>query len=412
MRVGVTGASGLLGAGLVESLAARDDVQVIALTRTLSVADGPQRRDVDWREGDLSSPRDAARFVEDLDCIVHLAHKGSPLTSGRDLPDDARSDLVPMLTLLQAIRDRGRPCHVVYASSGGALYGRSEPGLRATEQSPVAISNSYAIQKLAGENYLRLAVSEGWLTVSRPADRKCVRGGPLPRSTPGFPRRRGLTSCSRRAAAPDWRHSKCTRLCPLQRCLFGFRAGARAADRFRLFNIGTGHGTSIDELVDLLQEVSGVRATIERAPTDEDRGTASPLGRPRFLQGKGAARLGGRLSRYGTGSTPLASSDTECQRSHSRLQRGGDASTVAGLDSRQEIPTWNCLWWTMHHRTNPANHRGICNARCSSHRRHNERNLGLAATLNHGLELARHELVARMDQDDESLPVDFRQLAS
>lgn len=35
---------------------------------------------------------------------------------------------------------------------------------------------------------------------------------------------------------------------------------------------------------------------------------------------------------------------------------------------------------------------------------HNERNLGLAATLNYGLELARHELVARMDQDDESLP--------
>jgi len=34
---------------------------------------------------------------------------------------------------------------------------------------------------------------------------------------------------------------------------------------------------------------------------------------------------------------------------------------------------------------------------------HNEQNLGLAATLNRGLELARHELVARMDQDDEAL---------
>lgn len=35
---------------------------------------------------------------------------------------------------------------------------------------------------------------------------------------------------------------------------------------------------------------------------------------------------------------------------------------------------------------------------------HNQQNLGLAATLNLGLELARHELVARMDQDDEALP--------
>jgi len=31
-------------------------------------------------------------------------------------------------------------------------------------------------------------------------------------------------------------------------------------------------------------------------------------------------------------------------------------------------------------------------------------NMGLAATLNEGLRLARHELVARMDQDDEALP--------
>lgn len=36
------------------------------------------------------------------------------------------------------------------------------------------------------------------------------------------------------------------------------------------------------------------------------------------------------------------------------------------------------------------------------------RNAGLASTLNEGLERARHELVARMDQDDESLPARLR----
>jgi GT2 family glycosyltransferase len=37
-----------------------------------------------------------------------------------------------------------------------------------------------------------------------------------------------------------------------------------------------------------------------------------------------------------------------------------------------------------------------------------ERNVGLAGTLNEGLERARHELVARMDQDDEALPERLR----
>lgn len=35
---------------------------------------------------------------------------------------------------------------------------------------------------------------------------------------------------------------------------------------------------------------------------------------------------------------------------------------------------------------------------------HNDQNLGIAATLNRGLRLARNELIARMDHDDEALP--------
>ena len=255
---------------LVERLGAKDDVRVVALTRTLSPSHGHQRRNVDWREGDLSSPRDTARFVEDLDCVVHLAHKGSPLTSGRDLPDDARSNLVPTLTLLQAIRDRGRPCHVVYASSGGALYGTSQPGQRATEQSPVVISSSYAIQKLAGENYLRLAASEGWLTsavlrignaygaVLSPDRLQGFLGVAVSRLAAGEP----LRLIGDTANVRDYVHY--SDVCS------AFVQALELRTRFDLFNVGTGHGTSIDDLLILLQEVSGVRVTIERAPSDEE----------------------------------------------------------------------------------------------------------------------------------------------
>jgi UDP-glucose 4-epimerase len=268
MRVGVTGASGFLGSMLVERLAARDDVHVVALTRTLSPDHGHQRPNVDWREGDLSSPHDAAGFVADLDSVVHLAHKGSPLTSGRDLADDARSNLVPTLTLLQAIRERGTPCHVVYASSGGALYGTSQPGERATELSPVVISSSYGIQKLAGENYLRLAAGEGWLTsvvlrignaygaVLAPDRTQGFLGVAVSRLAAGEPLRLiGDTSNVR-----DYVHYSDV-------CSAFVRALEPRAP-FDLFNIGTGHGTSIHDLVPMLEDVSGMRITLERAPDD------------------------------------------------------------------------------------------------------------------------------------------------
>jgi len=269
MRVGVTGASGFLGSALVERLAS-DGVQVIALARTLSASQGHRRQNVDWREGDLSSLRDAARFVDGLDCVVHLAHKGSPLTSGRDLPDDARSNLVPLLNLLQAIRDRGRPCHFVYASSGGALYGTNEPGLRATESSPLVLSSSYGIQKLTGENYLRLAASDGWVTSSvlrignaygallAPDRLQGFLGVAVSRLAAGEPVR--LIGDPRNVR--DFVH--CSDVCSA----FVLALEPRAS--FDIFNIGSGQGTPIEDLLLLLEEVSGARVTIERAPGDAD----------------------------------------------------------------------------------------------------------------------------------------------
>jgi UDP-glucose 4-epimerase len=265
-RVGVTGASGFLGSALVDHLAGVSGIEVVALTRTLPPDARRETRWVSWTQGDLQSPYDTASFVEGLDCVVHLAHKGSPLTSGNDLPGDAMSNLVPMLRLLEAIRDRGGDCHVVYASSGGALYAGRKPGRPATESSPVELTSSYAIQKLAGEQYLRVASEEGWLTATAlrignaygvvlpPARLQGFLGVAVARMAAHQPLR--LIGDTRNVR--DYVHlgDVCA--------AFGRALEARAP--FDVFNIGTGRGTSIDELVTLLGEISGEAPLIERTP--------------------------------------------------------------------------------------------------------------------------------------------------
>ena len=272
-RIGITGASGFLGSALVEHLAARDGIEILALTRTLSLAGARPRAGVEWHEGDLASPYDAAAFLSELDCVVHLAHKGSPLTSGHDLPSDASSNLVAMLTLLQAIRDRGGLCHVVYASSGGALYADTGDGEAASESSPINPTSSYAIQKLAGEQYLRLGAEEGWLTATAlrignaygtvlPADRlQGFLGVAVARLAAGEPLRLfGDTSNVR-----DYVHT-------IDVCA-AFQFALQPSSTFDILNIGSGRGTSIDELVDLLADVTGHSPAIHRVPgtTASDR---------------------------------------------------------------------------------------------------------------------------------------------
>ena len=273
MRVDITGVSGFIGAAVTAYLASLEGVEVIALTRTIPSIPLLTPESVVWRQGDLSSPHDVAAFVEGLDCVVHLAHTNTPLTSNHDLASDAVMNLVPTLNLVEGLRAAGRPCHVVYASSGGAVYRPTADGAPVDEDAPLQPNTSYAIQKLAAEQYLRLAGDEGWLTAT--ALRMGNAYGALlpPQRMQGF---LGVAISQHAAGRPirlfgdpgnvrDYVHLD--DVCRVYELTLGRRRG------FEIFNVGTGRGASVAELVELLGEVSGRPPQVERlaATRDTDR---------------------------------------------------------------------------------------------------------------------------------------------
>jgi UDP-glucose 4-epimerase len=241
----------------------RTDHDVVALTRTISPARQPADPRVWWRQGDLASPHDAVDFVDGLDCVVHLAHTNTPLTSNRDLPSDAAMNLVPTLNLIQALRQVTRDCHVVFASSGGAIYRGSVDGVPVTENSPVEPTTSYGIQKLAAEHYLRLAAGEGWLSTSVLRIGNAYGALLPPERLQGF-----LGVAVAQLAAGN----------PIR--VFGSTANVRdyvhlddicrvielAVDQrpdFGLFNVGSGQGVSVADLIELLGSIVGAPAAVE-----------------------------------------------------------------------------------------------------------------------------------------------------
>jgi UDP-glucose 4-epimerase len=269
-RIGVTGASGFMGSALLRRLTARDR-KVIALTRTIPPVPFAHEAGVDWMQGDLGSYRDCAAFVSGLDAIVHLAHTNTPLTSNEDLPSDAAMNIVPSVTLLQAIRDGGANPHVVYPSTGGALY-RGDDRRPVDEDSPVEPTTSYGIQKLMAEQYLRLAVREGWITST------VLRiGNPYGTLLP--PERRqgfiGVALSQLLERSPvrifgdpdnvrDYVH-----LDDVMR-MFELAVGNRVG--FEVYNVGSGEGRSVREVLDLLQHYSGIEADVQyEAPTEGSR---------------------------------------------------------------------------------------------------------------------------------------------
>ncbi len=162
MNIGITGGTGFLGSYLIKYLLKNPNYKIQGLTRK------PQEfynENLTWIIGDLTSESDCKKLIENSDILVHLAHNNAPLNSNNILSDSSLN-LTPNLTLLESIKKCGKKLHLVYISTGGAIYGHTN-NYKPLKETDICLPNSsYAIQKLTMENYIRLWTDFSHLTAT------------------------------------------------------------------------------------------------------------------------------------------------------------------------------------------------------------------------------------------------------
>src|SRR5271156_1818697 len=154
MRILVSGGAGFIGSHTVDALAARGGHE-IAIIDDLSagkreqVNSGARVYQVDLRDAP------AVRGVierERPEVLVHLAAQMDVRRSVADPAFDAQVNLVGFLNLIESARKHGLK-RVVFASSGGAIYGEQDE-FPCTEEHPKRPVSPYGVTKLATEAYL------------------------------------------------------------------------------------------------------------------------------------------------------------------------------------------------------------------------------------------------------------------
>jgi UDP-glucose 4-epimerase len=256
MKLGIAGASGFLGSVLTEHLASAGH-EIVALTRTLPPRGDYGPQGVTWVQGDLGSPQDAAACVAGVDAVVHLAWTNTPLTSNAHLPSDANANILPTLTLLEAVRRAGTCPHVVFASSGGTVYGPPRDTRPFLETDACHPQSSYAIQKLAVEHYLRMASEHRWLTATT-----LRMGNPYGVLLPAG-RMQGFigTAISQLRAGSAIRifgnPENVRDYVHVDDMCRAFERVLVPQDRFDIFNIGSGTGHSVAEVIQLIEHIEG-----------------------------------------------------------------------------------------------------------------------------------------------------------
>jgi UDP-glucose 4-epimerase len=151
VRVTVTGGAGFIGSHVAEAFAARgDDVLVVddlSTGQQTNIPDGVAFEQLDIADGDALE----RAFDTRAELVCHLAAQASVTVSVDDPRLDNRSNVVGTLNVCEAARTRGAP--VVFASTGGALYGNDAPRPTPEDFAPQPLS-PYGASKLAGEAYV------------------------------------------------------------------------------------------------------------------------------------------------------------------------------------------------------------------------------------------------------------------
>lgn len=245
----VVGAAGFIGSALVSRLAA-GDVAVRAFTREVSFMAGRERL-----APDASSSR----------TVFWLAASVNPAVA-EERPDLVERDLATFEQLLRGVEAASDPPRIVLLSSGGVVYDPdSPPPYR--EDSPVRATTAYGESKLSLERLLRSAdVPDESKIVVRVSN---AYG-------PGQPARRGQGVIAHWLSAASTGHSLVLLGAPetvrdyvyvgdIVDALITVHRSAGPLPP--IVNVGSGHGTSLGELAEIvLGVVSDPTLTLEVRP--------------------------------------------------------------------------------------------------------------------------------------------------
>ena len=268
MRSLVTGGAGFIGSNLADALVERGDRVTIVDNLSTgrrenaepAVSAGAELVEADLRDGEAM--RDLCERVRP-ETIFHLGAQIDVRRSTADPAMDAAVNVVGTLNMLEAAR-AGGVGRFVNASTGGAIYGEGRI-LPAPEDHPIAPEAPYGQSKFAAEGYCGLYRRlHGVSTVS-------LRFGNVygPRQDPLGEAGVVAIFCGKLLAGERptiFGDGRQTRDYIYVGDVVSAVAAAASSDVSGAFNVGTGIGTSVLELVDALASVAGRAIEPEHAP--------------------------------------------------------------------------------------------------------------------------------------------------
>jgi len=153
MKCLVLGGGGFIGSNLCHALLALGDT-VRVFENKADTSNGIFGDRLEWHQGDFNDRAQVANALRGCNVVYHLVSTTLPKNSNDDPIYDVRSNVVGTLQMLDEATREG-VSKVIFISSGGTVYGVPQE-IPIPETHPTDPICSYGIGKLAIEKYLQL----------------------------------------------------------------------------------------------------------------------------------------------------------------------------------------------------------------------------------------------------------------
>lgn len=263
MRILILGGTGFIGSNLCAKLVyAGYDVVVISNGEPVEPVDS-----IEYFTKGMEQPGLLDQLLPSCSHVIHLASATTPGTSHLAPGRELGGNIVPLAHLLECLQ-RAANTHLIFVSSGGAIYG-DQPVDAANEDTPISPVSYYGAGKAAVEVFLRAyqAQTGHGVTVLRPSNLY----GPGQGLRIGFGIVPTLFNCVRSQRPFEiWGDGETVRdylyvsdFVGLCLCSIPW-----SVDRteFSIFNVGSDTGYSINELLDEIGMINGNPIEVIRHP--------------------------------------------------------------------------------------------------------------------------------------------------
>jgi UDP-glucose 4-epimerase len=248
----IVGGSGFIGRHLASALVAQgEDVRIASRHSPQWPTPRAGSGRCHWVAFDVMAESGWDDLLADYPTIYHLAWSTIPASSNRDRIGDVETNVVGSLRLIEAVIRRGSG-RVVFVSSAGTVYGRLRR-VPVAEDHPNFPICAYGVSKLAVEKYLHLSATLDGLhyTVLRvsnpygPGQQSHGKLGAISTFVADAIANRPIVIWGDGSVIRDYVHVSDVVSALM---LAGSGRGTNGT-----YNIGSGHGTSLNQLVDAIR---------------------------------------------------------------------------------------------------------------------------------------------------------------